>query len=140
MWSPGISCCIWEYLELEDKVKCLKYFDTKYIDLSENYNELIKFASCCGHTNIVELLLRDSRVDPSAGDNEAINQASKKGHFEIVKLLLDANVNVNYVNKNGSTVLQYLNSNHLSAIVSLLLERGAYSLPKRAAAVRNVEE
>ena len=37
---------------------------------------------------VVELLLVDPRVDPSANDYEAIRSASQKGHTEIVELLL----------------------------------------------------
>jgi hypothetical protein len=38
-------------------------------------------------TEVVELLLGDSRVNPSARDNEAMRWAAQKGHTEIVKLL-----------------------------------------------------
>jgi DNA-binding protein YbaB len=41
-----------------------------------------------GHTEVVKLLLSDSRVDPSAEDNEALIETAEQGHVEIVKLLL----------------------------------------------------
>jgi ankyrin repeat protein len=44
-------------------------------------------ASYNGHSKVVELLLKDKRVDPSDCDNDAIKWASKNGHLEIVKLL-----------------------------------------------------
>lgn len=41
-----------------------------------------------GHIEVVELLLQDSRVDPTIGGNEAILLASKFNRPEIIKLLL----------------------------------------------------
>lgn len=41
-----------------------------------------------GHTNVVKLLLKDSRVDPSEDDNYSIEYASYNKHMEIIKLLL----------------------------------------------------
>jgi hypothetical protein len=37
---------------------------------------------------IVELLLKDERVDPSAWNNAAIQWANERGHSAIVELLL----------------------------------------------------
>ena len=46
-----------------------------------------------GHLAVVEKLLQDRRVDPSAGNNYAIRYASQNGHFLVVKRLLqDARV------------------------------------------------
>jgi hypothetical protein len=41
-------------------------------------------ASKSGHIAIVERLLADPRVDPSAKDNSALRAASKKGHLPVV--------------------------------------------------------
>jgi ankyrin repeat protein len=46
-------------------------------------------ASHNGRAQIVELLLCDPRVDPSAHDNQAVTVASSRGHAQVVKLLLD---------------------------------------------------
>jgi ankyrin repeat protein len=40
------------------------------------------------HKEIVELLLKDNRVDPSALDNKAIRYASVNGRKEVVEMLL----------------------------------------------------
>ena len=40
-----------------------------------------------GDSEVVELLLADPRVDPSADNNYAIRWASRKGHDKVVKLL-----------------------------------------------------
>jgi len=45
---------------------------------------LICFASANGHTEVVNVLLADSRVNPSERDNEAIQCASRNGHTEVV--------------------------------------------------------
>jgi hypothetical protein len=38
---------------------------------------------------VVELLLSDSRVDPTVEDNVAIRIASRRGHAEVVRSLLE---------------------------------------------------
>jgi len=48
----------------------------------------ICWASSSGHVDVVQLLLQDPRVDPSALDNWAICWASDRGHVEVVQLLL----------------------------------------------------
>jgi hypothetical protein len=45
-------------------------------------------ASRKGFKDIVELLLKDSRIDPTADDNEALRSAIRNGHKDIVDLLL----------------------------------------------------
>jgi ankyrin repeat protein len=49
-----------------------------------------------GHVEIVDLLLKDGRFDPSDADNEAIRYAARNGFVEIAKLLLaDSRVDPN---------------------------------------------
>jgi len=48
----------------------------------------IREASQSGHAPIVELLLRDARVDPAVNDQLAIAEASRHGHVAVVNLLL----------------------------------------------------
>jgi hypothetical protein len=45
-------------------------------------------ATINGHLAVVERLLQDPRVDPSAGNNGAIQNASANGHLEVVERLL----------------------------------------------------
>ena len=56
---------------------------------SGSNNYAIRQASMNGHIEIVRLLLKDGRVDPSDLNNWAIREASIYGHTDIVKLLLD---------------------------------------------------
>lgn len=56
-------------------------------------NAAIRVASGDGHLGVVEGLLQDRRVDPSAPNNAAINDASKKRHFDVVtRLIMDDRV------------------------------------------------
>jgi ankyrin repeat protein len=55
----------------------------------------IILASQCGHKDIVKLLLKDGRVDPSYDRNFAARYASNNGYIDIVELLLaDDRVNI----------------------------------------------
>jgi len=45
------------------------------------------FVSTNGHFMVVELLLKDTRVDPSDMKNRAIKSAIDEGHFLVAKLL-----------------------------------------------------
>jgi ankyrin repeat protein len=58
------------------------------VDPSAQDNCAIKWAARNGHTDVVRLLLGDSRVEPSANYNLAIRQAAQNGHTEVVELLL----------------------------------------------------
>ena len=57
-------------------------------NLHSDYNSLcLQIAAEKGHSEIVKILLTDSRFDPVTGGNYAIKMASFNGHFEIVKIL-----------------------------------------------------
>jgi hypothetical protein len=47
-----------------------------------------------GFETIVELMMADPRIDPTANDNDAIRVACKNGHAQVVEVLL-ANSRVN---------------------------------------------
>ena len=55
---------------------------------SAHQNEFLN-ASLNGHLAVVERLLEDSRVDPSADRNRAIRMASQNGHLPVVERLLE---------------------------------------------------
>ena len=59
-----------------------------------------------GYLEIVQELLKDNRVDPSANNNDAIQWASGNGHLEVVEELLkdnrvDPSANDNYAIQMG---------------------------------------
>ena len=53
-----------------------------------NLDRCLEIASDDGQLEMVKILLKDPRVDPSDDNNNSIRRASKNGHLEIVKLLL----------------------------------------------------
>ena len=72
-----------------------------------------------GHDEVVELLLENPRVDPSAEDNYAIRKASQAGEVEVVKLLLkDPRVDPS-ANYNDAIGIASRNGHH--KVVELLL-------------------
>jgi len=95
-----------------------KYKD--YIDIAKANNYAIRWASKNGQTNVVELLLKDERVNPAADDNYAIQLASQNGHTEVVKLLLkDPRVNPA---ANENEAIGLASENGHTEIVKLLLK------------------
>jgi hypothetical protein len=44
--------------------------------------------ACNGHISVVERLLQDERIDPSANDNYAVQVAAQNGHLAVVERLL----------------------------------------------------
>jgi ankyrin repeat protein len=56
---------------------------------SVNNTITIKNASEYGHASVVQLLLKDPRIDPTADDNYAIRLASLYGHVSVVQLLMN---------------------------------------------------
>ena len=75
----------------------------------------------CGHSEIVKLLLQDSRVNPGTCSNYALRVASELGHLEVVKiLLLDSRVNPTaYAN----AAIKVASERGHSEIVKLLIPR-----------------
>jgi hypothetical protein len=57
--------------------------------MNELVSYLLKDRRECGHTDVVQVLLEDDRVNPGGDNNSAIKLACAKGHKEIVRLLLD---------------------------------------------------
>lgn len=71
----------------------------------------ILLAAKYGHTEVLGLLLRDSRVDPSVNDNAALIYASANS-FENTKLLLDA------VDQDGNKRLAYISDDAMKTAFS----------------------
>ena len=75
-------------------------------------NKLFMNSAKNGHTEVVNLLLKNPRVDPGSNNNYAIKWASECGHTEVVKLLLkdsrvdpgdDNNFAIRLASRNGHT-------------------------------------
>jgi hypothetical protein len=76
-------------------------------------------ASKNGHLAIVERLLQDPRVDPSAQNNFAIAIASMNGHLAVVERLLE-DPRVDPSAKNNCAIRWAAYSNHLAIVERLL--------------------
>lgn len=57
------------------------------IDVSANNNYAIRYAAENGYADIVKLLLKDKRVDPSAQYNEIIKKLLRRGASKDIKLI-----------------------------------------------------
>jgi ankyrin repeat protein len=89
--DPNIDMCkkYLSYAVYNNSLEIAKLLLTdSRIDLSFD-NEMIINVSAKGNTEIVELLLKDPRVDPTVNDNEPLKSAVKLGHYDIIKLLLN---------------------------------------------------
>ena len=92
------------------------------VDPSFDENRAIAYASWYGHLAVVERLLQDKRVDPSATDNYgncALSHAAKNGHLAVVERLLqdervDPSDAENFAIKNASE------NGHLAVVERLL--------------------
>ena len=89
-------------------------------DSSTNDNFLIRWASEQGHDKIVEILLNDPRINPSAHYNYAIRHASNNGHDKVVEMLsrdsrVDPSANCDYA-------IQSASKNGHDKVVEILLK------------------
>jgi ankyrin repeat protein len=83
-------------------------------------HDLIQIASRYGHLAVVDRLLQEARVDPSAGHNYAILLASDNGHLAVVdRLLQDPRVNPSDAN---NWAIRCASENGHLAVVDRLLQ------------------
>ncbi|KAH7119277.1 ankyrin repeat-containing domain protein, partial [Dactylonectria macrodidyma] len=84
----------------------------------------LSYASEIGRSSVVEILLRDRRVDPDAKDSDGrtpLWRAAEKGHEAVVKLLLDTGkVDLEAKDRYGRTLLSWAAVNGHEAVVKLL--------------------
>jgi ankyrin repeat protein len=107
-------------IELSFQLKRIELLKLLFSDITiKHFNDrYICSAAICGYTDIIKLLLNDSRVDPSMDSNSPIQLAVISGRFEACKLLLnDSRVNPSESNQ---TFLEAVSLGHTD-IVKLLL-------------------
>jgi len=69
-----------------------------------------------GYIDVVNRLIEDHRVDPSALNNEALRKASKKGYLQVViRLLNDSRV----INKDVSSIIDKMSDEMFEGLVEL---------------------
>jgi hypothetical protein len=95
-------------------------FVKKYLEqVKPDLDHALYVAAVSGSTDVVKLLLSDSRADPSEQDNLALIGASEEGHLEIVTILLaDARVDPS---GQDNAALGWASKNGHLEIVKLLL-------------------
>eukprot|EP01117_Protostelium_nocturnum_P015740 TRINITY_DN6124_c0_g1_i1.p1 TRINITY_DN6124_c0_g1~~TRINITY_DN6124_c0_g1_i1.p1 ORF type:complete len:232 (+),score=52.17 TRINITY_DN6124_c0_g1_i1:438-1133(+) len=73
------------YNENEEMIRC--FLDSKYQFESKFLNRCLGDAAAVGSVSIVQLLLKDSRVDPKAFNNSAIMRAASNGAAQVMRIL-----------------------------------------------------
>jgi ankyrin repeat protein len=78
----------WAY-ETKDERKLLGYMGSRAdIDYSSDLNLPLQLVCRYGFDAALEIMLMDSRCDPSDCDNNALLEACKEGHYKVVRRLL----------------------------------------------------
>ena len=112
---------------------CLDIVD-KYLPLSDpsdNDNSAIVIASGCGHLDIVDRLLQDARVDPSAQIGDAMRRASMNGHLAVINRLLEDP----RVNPWGDPIMNACEYGHIQIVERLLKDPRAELILKHESAI-----
>src|SRR5690606_17579741 len=103
-----------------DYITLYKFYKLYHRFNMSDINYVLLAASRNGHTEVVRLLLRDSRIDNSDKLYYAIKCASEIGYTDIVRLLLqDGRVDPSV---NNNELIVYANGRNNSDIVKLLLQ------------------
>jgi ankyrin repeat protein len=87
---------------------------------NRNLHDKLYYASLDGHLKVINLLLQDERVDPSARNNVAIRSASQKGHLAVVeRLLQDERVDPSII---ANAAIRFASMHGHLAVVERLLQ------------------
>nr|QBK89960.1 MAG: F-box domain and ankyrin repeat protein [Pithovirus LCPAC101] len=98
------------------KFKFALFTDKGMININ-NYSFI--FSACLGYDEIVELLLKHPKVDPTAIDNRSIRWTCRYGHTKVLKTLLkDGRIDPGV--RNNYCVRESLENNHKDVTKNLL--------------------
>jgi hypothetical protein len=90
----------------------------------------LHLAAEAGHTNVVKYLIeKGAAVNSKEGTDSPLLLASMKGFKDVVELLIAAGVHVNARNSFGITPMKYATDRGHTAVVELLMAKGAGSKP-----------
>lgn len=98
----------------------LKRFDPN--EHNVDHIPAICVASSRGHVEVVTLLLKDKRVDPTIKNNMAIRWSAEKGHTKIVKLLLN-DPRIDPSDRNNYALEMATLNGHLGVVKLLLKDK-----------------
>jgi hypothetical protein len=79
----------------------------------------VRLAAANGHLAVVERLLQDEGVDPSANDNHALRQAVQNGHLAVIERLLQDKL-VDPSARDNDAIQHAANNGHVAVIDRLL--------------------
>ena len=89
---------------------------------TDDSNKLFVESALTGRADIIRILIKDKRVDPSYDDNDAIRGASYYGHVEVIKLLL--NDGRTDPSSNYNQAIRFASEKGYTEITNLLLNDG----------------
>jgi len=92
------------------------------VNTGKNNQMLIKFAAENGYTDIIEMLLKDDRVNPIVHNNLPIAYAAENGHLDAVKVLMN-DKRVDPSDHNNDAIKYALRNNHLTVVKELLKDK-----------------
>mmetsp|Transcript_41723 Transcript_41723/g.100069 ORF Transcript_41723/g.100069 Transcript_41723/m.100069 type:complete len:414 (-) Transcript_41723:53-1294(-) len=107
-----------------DRAKALKAKGAKVNGCDPvNHRTALHMASFWGHNHLMDFLIQDCQVDPSAVDVEgetALHDAARFGHLEICEKLVKAGCSTGVQSKQGKTALQVAQEQGKHDVVRLL--------------------
>lgn len=92
------------------------------VNTGKNNQMLIKFASQNGYSDIIEMLLKDDRVNPIVHNNLPIAYAAENGHLDAVKVLMN-DKRVDPSDYNNAAIKYALKNKHLSVVKQLMNDK-----------------
>jgi ankyrin repeat protein len=108
------------FIKLEKLLFEKTIFSNEYvIDPTKDENHSILLASRLGHFKIVEILLKDKRVNPSSERECPLSLAAENGHIEVVNILLK-DKRINPISRNNYAIRCAYENGH-TEIVEILL-------------------
>ncbi|AYV85183.1 MAG: hypothetical protein Satyrvirus6_15 [Satyrvirus sp.] len=101
----------------------VKYWITKNIDIHENDDYGLRWASLNGHFPVVKFLV-ESGANVRAANNQSLIWTTYNGHLDIAKYLIESGANINIDN---DYVLRWVlrNDKYNSELIKYLIGKGA---------------
>jgi hypothetical protein len=109
----------YDCIQHNNSSKLIKILKNKNLHISSEDDNYALFQSAeNGNLNIVEILLKDYRLDPAHAFNRTIKFAAQKGHYDVVELLLK-DKRVNPADYSNEAIKQCYNKEHMDIVYLL---------------------
>lgn len=76
------------YAALNGNISVVRLYLNQYVDPNINNNLALRYAICWRNVDIIELLLRDQRLNPCQENNYILQLSKEYGNSEITALIL----------------------------------------------------